>query len=217
MDTLSQTGPITQGKRYGALTALSQVWLTTANGPRRSMWKCVCDCGALSTVASANLKNGHTKSCGCLKIAATIRAKTTHGATKGRARLPEYKVWTDIKSRCLNPRRHSYACYGGRGITICDEWRSDFAAFFAHMGPRPSAHHQIDRIDNDRGYEPGNCRWVTKAANVRNRRGSVRLSDDQVRAIRADVRPQGAVASDYGIQRHYVSMIKTGKVYADVG
>lgn len=83
---------------------------------------------------------------------------------------PEYRAWADAKYRCFNPNAADYYKYGGRGITMCDEWRNDFDAFLEHIGPRPSAKHSLDRVDNERGYEPGNVRWATKSQQNINRR-----------------------------------------------
>lgn len=83
---------------------------------------------------------------------------------------PERSAWSGMKDRCHNPLSLGYARYGGRGITVCDEWRESFEAFLQHIGPRPSSAHSIDRIDNDRGYEPGNVRWATAKEQQRNRR-----------------------------------------------
>lgn len=82
---------------------------------------------------------------------------------------PEYRVWHCMKNRCLNPRAHNFAYYGGRGVTVCERWLK-FENFFSDMGPRPSRRHSIDRIDNSRGYEPGNCRWATMKEQCANRR-----------------------------------------------
>jgi hypothetical protein len=82
-----------------------------------------------------------------------------------------YEIWAGMKKRCLNPRNHAYPRYGGRGITVCDHWMI-FENFFSDMGHPPSARHWIERIDNDRGYEPGNCSWATPTQEVRNRRSS---------------------------------------------
>lgn len=95
----------------------------------------------------------------------------THGHTRGRRHTPEYKAWLHLIDRCENKNCKNYSDYGGRGIAVCKEWRESFAAFFAHIGPRPSGT-QLDRIDNNRGYEPGNVRWTTRAVQCRNRRSN---------------------------------------------
>jgi hypothetical protein len=85
---------------------------------------------------------------------------------------PEYRSWQGAKQRCLNPEDDHYPSYGGRGIQICEEWRDDFTAFFAHMGHRPTILHSLDRINVDGNYEPGNCRWATASEQQRNKRPS---------------------------------------------
>ena len=91
------------------------------------------------------------------------------------AATAEYQAWVDMKTRCVNPDSPSYAGYGGRGIVVCGEWLNDYAAFLAHVGRRPSRQHSIDRIDNNRGYEPGNVRWATKREQTRNLRTNTRV------------------------------------------
>jgi DNA-binding MarR family transcriptional regulator len=86
-----------------------------------------------------------------------------------RTKLPEYGIWTGIIARCSNQKHKNYKRYGGRGIGVCQAWRDDFENFYRDMGPRPSGRHSIDRVDNDRGYEPGNCRWATPREQVLNR------------------------------------------------
>lgn len=95
--------------------------------------------------------------------------------THGMSRTPMYVLWTAIIQRCTNPHHARYADYGGRGITICDQWRYDFTAFYRHVGDRPPGK-SIDRIDNDRGYEPSNLRWVTRRVNDRNRSSNRHLT-----------------------------------------
>jgi len=99
-----------------------------------------------------------------------VMSKRMHGMSDS----AEFKAWSEAKQRCHNPNSEKFKWYGARGITVCEEWMDDFAAFYAHIGPKPEGY-ELDRKDNDRGYEPGNVRWVPKAVNVQNRRNTVRV------------------------------------------
>lgn len=127
-------------------------------------WVCRCDCGTLVTVVSRNLVKGISRSCGCLLRDVMSERNRTHGLTHTRA----YRAWQEAKRRCYDPRRRSYGRYGGRGITMYDEWRNSFAAFLRDVGPCPPGL-SIDRIDNSNGYEPGNVRWTNATVQSNNR------------------------------------------------
>ena len=135
----------------------------------QGQWLCRCSCGRMTTVVGPDLRSGHTKSCGCLSVALVIERSTRHGGARRHAHTSEHRSWAHMKERCRNAECNDYANYGGRGIRVCERWES-FENFLADMGPRPSAKHSIDRINNDGNYEPGNCRWATRCQQNSNQR-----------------------------------------------
>ncbi len=151
------------GDRFGKLVIIEEVesrWYKLPSGRlyRVRMVKCKCDCDNETTVSLHDLRTEHTASCGCSNI--------KHGLYGHRL----YNVWRDMKKRCYNPKRKLFHRYGGRGITVCEEWIDDFKAFHdwaMDNGYREGL--QIDRIDNNKGYFPDNCRFVTHTENQQNR------------------------------------------------
>lgn len=149
------------GKQFGKLLVLSRSeYSKTAHA---YLWNCQCECGNIVKVSGNNLKNGHTKSCGCLKI----KKQKTHELSDTRL----YNIFYNMKSRCYNTKNPYFYNYGGRGITICNEWLNDFTAFYNWaITNRYKDNLQIDRIDVNGNYEPTNCRWVTIIQNSNNKR-----------------------------------------------
>ena len=156
------------GQRFGRLLVIRHEGSTNTE----AIWRCLCDCGKQVIVRGSSLRRGHTKSCGCLRDEIVSKIQTTHKKTKTRL----YNVWTHIKARCYNPTHHAYKNYGERGITVCDEWKNDFPKFYewaianGYDENAPKGQCTIDRIDNDKGYSPDNCRWVDIKTQNKNKR-----------------------------------------------
>lgn len=158
---ISYQGVIMQ--KYGQLTVLSELGF---NSHGKKLWRVLCDCGKESIKIASSVRNGKTRSCGCL--AASGRSRATHGKRYTRA----YTVWCNMKARCLKTNHPSYKNYGGRGISIAPQWLA-FDVFLRDVGNPPDNDHTLDRIDNNKSYEPGNVRWVKRFVQSRNTRQNI--------------------------------------------
>lgn len=141
---------------------------------RKVQWVCKCQCGTLVVAVTGNLRSGNTQSCGCLQKELASEANITHGHTAN-GNSPEYDSYRGMLDRCRNTDNPDY---GGRGITVCRRWQGPhgFEHFLTDMGARPSRRHSIERINNNRGYTPTNCRWATRADQNTNKRSSVLIT-----------------------------------------
>ena len=154
------------GKRYGKLIAIKRV----GSIGNTSLWLCQCDCGKSHTVRLSNLTSGNTKSCGCLKNEQLL--------TSGSAYEKLYKSWLRMKQRCFDKNTKDYKNYGGRGITVCDEWIHDYENFrnWAYSNGYDDTLSglkcSLDRIDVNGNYEPNNCRWVDVKVQMNNTRSN---------------------------------------------
>ena len=132
-----------------------------------ALWLCRCDCGKTKVIVSGHLRGG-VRSCGCLAQEVRRSGKYCHGKSQARV----YRIWDQMKSRCSNAKRKDFYRYGGRGIKVCERW-SKFENFYDDMGEPPTSEHTLDRINNENGYEPGNCRWATRSEQGRNKSNNV--------------------------------------------
>ena len=212
--------PVPAGSTFGRLTVLKD----RAQGEKTV--SCVCLCGTEKLVKVYHLLSGHTVSCGCAQREAVNSLNTTHGKTNSRA----YIAFRNMHQRCYNPNRKQWKDWGGRGITVCDEWH-EFSNFYADMGDPPEGM-MLDRIDNDAGYSPENCRWTTRLVQNQNRRPEhtppvegwtkpgAQLTPDQIIEIRTRYAAGGVkqrdLGAEYGVAQPQISRIVRGGRWADI-
>lgn len=156
-------------QRFGKLLVIERA----ENKGRRVAWLCQCDCGKKKIVTTRDLRAGDTNSCGCLHHETQKDSMTIHGLRYDKL----YNIWRSMKQRCYNENERHYADYGGRGITVCDEWRNDFQSFYNWaMANGYSDGLTIDRKDNNGIYCPENCHWTTVLGQANNKRNNYVIS-----------------------------------------
>ena len=157
------------GRRFGSLTAIEP---TAERKGGQVVWRLECDCGTHVYRPPSNLKRSRHQSCGCKTKEIIQQTHIKHGMSKRGI----YRVWSDMKTRCMNPNSTAYRFYGGRGISVCPRWAGadGFEHFLTDMGPKPFSTATLDRKDPDGNYEPGNCHWLTKRRQPRNTRATWR-------------------------------------------
>ena len=161
------------GKRFGRLVVIREA------GRKRKevVWECLCECGNTKIVNGYALRSGHTQSCGCYAIKRAKESNTKHGMFGTLI----YRTYANMKNRCYNPKYHLFSHYGGKGVTVCDEWLGDggfqnFYQWSMENGYRKGL--SIDRIDNEKNYCPDNCRWVDMSVQQNNRTNNRRITDN---------------------------------------
>ncbi|SHJ74243.1 hypothetical protein [Tepidibacter formicigenes] len=161
------------GQRFGKLVVIKRGKNDKTNHAR---WYCQCDCGEVVLVTRGNLRNGRAKSCGCLRREKITRYNIKKDNT-GESKTKLYQIWIAMRQRVKNPNSQAFKNYGGRGITICKEWEEDFQVFKKwSISNGYKENLSIDRIDNDKGYSPENCRWTDWETQCNNTRNNINIT-----------------------------------------
>lgn len=178
------------GSRFGRLVLIGVSAKRTSDN--RTLHEFRCDCGASAFALLKYAIAGATRSCGCLRSELVASRAAQRNRTHGMSDRPEWHIWSSLRRRCFDL---SHPHYGGRGIQVCERWANSFEAFLEDMGPRPTARHSIDRIDNNGNYEPSNCRWATATQQCRNTRVNRLLPFNGEMLCLADVAERVGISS----------------------
>lgn len=184
------------GERYGRLVVIEEA---EKKGKKRR-WRCICDCGNETVVFQNDLRLNKTTSCGCYHKEVVRDLMYKHGGKSGKERL--YTIWNGMKDRCRNQNNQEYRWYGGKGITVCDEWK-DYAVF--REWALKSGYNEnltIDRIDSEKNYTPENCRWITASEN--SKRAKHPISSRYI-SINGEVKTESDWARIIGVSQAAIS------------
>lgn len=202
--------PKLKGNRFGRLVVIAKL---TKRRRQHVVWRCRCDCGKETEVVTRNLTHGITKSCGCLWKERIREANTKHGLW--RENKQEYKAWWAARERCTNPNHPQFKDYGARNIKMCKRWKNSFAKFLKDMGTCPMGN-TLERLDNDKGYFPNNCKWASRKDQSRNRR-STKLSKGKIKNIKtlydSGHYTQKDLAWMYNVDPSTISYVLSGRVW----
>lgn len=166
---------IINGQKSGFIEVLETFVTITPFGRAVTVCKYQCACGKIAVTEKARVVAGKIKSCGCMKAEFLRQINVRHGHSPAHSSTSEYRAWRSMKDRCANPKNKAFHRYGGRGIKVCKRWRK-FENFFADMGKKPSIVHSLDRIKNNKGYNPVNCAWRTPREQQNNKRSNKLIS-----------------------------------------
>ncbi len=203
------------GSVSGRLTVLKVLPATR----RKGRLLCACACGAEKVIRKDHFLSEETTSCGCVQKERASQSNSTHGMSNSH----EFAIWSGMIQRCTNPLNKAFKNYGGRGINVCDRWKSSYENFFSDMGRRPGPNYSIERVDNDRGYEPSNCIWATASQQAKNRRnGSARgeqakhskLTEGAVLEIRCSDLTNAELGRKFGVTRSAIYNVRNGLSWA---
>lgn len=195
--------PVIEGDKYGEFTVLQeQPRKSKPGGALYRVLRVRCSCGVEKDVSLASLREGTTVSCGHVHREVS-RKSGQMAATHGESKTPMYILWTAMIQRCHNKKNKSYPRYGGKGISVCDEWRADFTSFKKHMGERPDGM-TLERKNSQGDYEPSNVRWATYKEQARNTsRNHLITIDGETRCLAewCEITGVTSSAAEYAIKR----------------